>query len=66
MNKQKLSLRWEERGEPFVHGAPEREGFGSMLARRSINGQLNGEFAFDWRSEGLTVRFTEATEHLAK
>ena len=65
-NKQKLSLRWEERGGPVVHGAPEREGFGSMLARRSINGQLNGEFAFDWRSEGLTVRFSAATERLAK
>ena len=64
VKRKKLSLQWQERGGPSVDGPPPREGFGSMLARRSINGQLNGEIAFDWQAEGLTVHFSAAAERL--
>ena len=60
----KLHLLWEERGGPIIDGPPEREGFGSMLARRSMGGQLDGTFAFEWNPEGLTVRLSAATERL--
>jgi two-component system CheB/CheR fusion protein len=57
-------LSWEERGGPEIKGAPEREGFGSLLARRSVNGQLDGKLAFDWKAEGLIVNLSVATERL--
>ncbi len=58
-----LALVWEERGGPAVLGAPKREGFGGLLARRSAE-QLDGELAFDWNAGGLIVRFSAATERL--
>ncbi len=61
----RLALLWEERGGPVIKGPPEREGFGSMLARRSINGQLHGDLAFSWEADGLTVRLSAATERLS-
>ena len=64
VTKRKLSLKWQERGGPAVPGPPVREGFGSMLARRSVNGQLDGELTFDWQPEGLTVHFSAASERL--
>ncbi|MGI8842037.1 MAG: sensor histidine kinase [Caulobacteraceae bacterium] len=60
----RLLLTWEERGGPPVKGAPAREGFGSLLARRSVAGQLNGELAFDWAAKGLTVRLSAPMERL--
>jgi two-component sensor histidine kinase len=48
-----ISLTWLERGGPPVV-APERpEGFGSMLVKRSIDGQLGGSIQYDWAEEGL-------------
>ena len=60
----KLELRWEERDGPPVHGPPARDGFGSLLARRSLNGQLQGDLTFDWDPLGLTVRLWAALERL--
>jgi two-component system CheB/CheR fusion protein len=60
----RLELQWQERGGPLIDGPPEREGFGSVLARRSVTGQLNGELAFDWDRRGLTVHLSVATERL--
>jgi two-component system CheB/CheR fusion protein len=64
VNKRELALTWKERGGPTIDGPPEREGFGSLLARRSVNGQLGGELAFEWETEGLTVRLTAKVERL--
>ena len=61
---EKLEMAWEESGGPIVSSRPEHEGFGSRLARTSVN-NLAGELNFDWRSEGLAVRFTAAAERLA-
>ena len=60
----KLALRWEERGGPVLDGPPEQEGFGSMLARRSMNGQLHGELAFNWNAAGLVVLLSAPMERL--
>ena len=61
-----LSLIWAERGGPTIAGPPAREGFGSVLARRSIIGQLGGQLLFDWKSEGLTVRLTAKAGRLVR
>ena len=64
VTKKTLSVEWKERGGPAVHGPPAREGFGSLLARRSMAGQLNGQLAFDWEKDGLTVKLSAAMEQL--
>jgi two-component system CheB/CheR fusion protein len=61
-----LSLAWKERGGPIVSGAPKREGFGSLLARTSAQGQLCGQLTFDWHPEGLTVHLSAAIETLTR
>ena len=59
-----LHIVWRERGGPAVRAAPEREGFGSLLARKSVHGQLGGQLFYDWDPDGLTVRLSAASERL--
>lgn len=60
----RVELSWTERGGPPVAGPPERDGFGSLLARRSIAGQLDGTMRHDWDKDGLTVHLSVARERL--
>jgi PAS domain S-box-containing protein len=53
-----FELVWAERGGPPVAGPPPAEGFGSLLARRSITSDLEGTLEADWAPEGLTIRVT--------
>lgn len=64
MDEGQLQIVWRERGGPAVKAAPEREGFGSLLARRSVHGQLGGQLAYDWHPGGLIVRLSVASERL--
>jgi len=50
-----LKLSWTERGGPTPSTDSPR-GFGTTLVTRQLEGPLGGEAAFDFRSEGLTVR----------
>jgi PAS domain S-box-containing protein len=50
----RLELSWREAGGPPVT-PPRHAGFGSRLARLTIEGQLGGDLAQDWRAEGLVV-----------
>jgi PAS domain S-box-containing protein len=59
-------LVWMERGGPPINPPPEREGFGSMLARRSVAGDLGGTIALDWAREGLTIRLSAPVERLTR
>ena len=45
-----LLLRWEERKGPGIEKTPTSEGFGSILVRRTIVGQLGGELADIWEA----------------
>jgi hypothetical protein len=45
-----MLLRWEERKEPGIEKMPTSEGFGRMLVRRTIVGQLGGELADIWEA----------------
>lgn len=56
IEKDQLLLSWTKRGGPRVDHPPKGEGFGSRLARSSINGQLEGQLTYDWDPQGLTVR----------
>ncbi len=51
-----LRVDWCESGGPTIVGEPQATGFGTRLAALSIEQQLGGTIARDWRSEGLAVR----------
>jgi two-component sensor histidine kinase len=61
----KLLLRWEERAGPRLEGPPTAEGFGGLLARRSVAGQLGGELLYDWQPGGVCAIISIPMERLA-
>jgi len=63
--KGRLALSWEEKGGPAITAPPEREGFGSVLARRSVSGGFRGDLTFHWNPAGLVVRVSAEMERLA-
>ncbi|KQT14901.1 histidine kinase [Methylobacterium sp. Leaf399] len=48
-------LTWAETGGPVVTGPPSRRGFGTLLAERSVAGQLDGTLHHDWAPGGLVM-----------
>ena len=50
----RLRLCWTESNGPKVQ-APDLKGFGYSLIRNSVERQLNGTLAVDWRPEGLAL-----------
>ncbi len=60
-------LVWTERGGPEVRrdGDTPGEGFGSLLARATVRGQLDGEISRTWRPEGLVIRLSVSRQRLA-
>lgn len=61
-----LMLAWREHGGPALNGQSEHEGFGSLLARLTVTGQLGGKISRDWKREGLTVNLTARLESLTR
>ena len=60
---ERFVVTWSESGGPNV--APSRaEGFGSMLARATVKGQLGGDSTRDWTPEGLTIRLSVTRDRL--
>jgi two-component sensor histidine kinase len=58
-----LTLNWQEMDGPPV-SPPSREGFGSRLIRRTMEGELSGRVAFDFGPAGLRVSLTvPLTDH---
>jgi two-component sensor histidine kinase len=60
-----LTLRWVERGGPPVEGPPDKQGFGSTLARNTVVGQFGGSLVYDWNPNGLLVTITLALDRVA-
>jgi PAS domain S-box-containing protein len=52
-------LTWVERNGPPVHQA-DGEGFGTKIARTTVEGQLGGEISRDWNPDGLRIRLSIA------
>ncbi len=57
-------LTWTERDGPPLQGPARSEGFGSLLARQSVEDQLGGRLFRDWRADGLVVRLTMPVQSL--
>ena len=60
-----LLLRWEEHKGPRIEKTPTSEGFGSILVRRTIVGQLGGEFDYIWKPEGFSAFISMPMERLS-
>ncbi len=50
-----IILTWLERGGPAVETPEFPAGFGSLLVKRSVTGQLGGSIDYDWSEGGLIV-----------
>ncbi len=61
-----LGIDWQETGGPAIVGAPVATGFGTRLAALSIEQQLAGHIARDWRPEGLAVHIDVACDALVR
>ncbi|MCJ2054644.1 PAS domain S-box protein [Methylobacterium sp. J-070] len=61
---ERYTLTWAEAGGPPVTGAPSRKGFGTVLAERSVAGQLDGVLERDWAPGGLLMRLSVPLENL--
>jgi PAS domain S-box-containing protein len=59
-------LTWREMDGPRVEGPPERKGFGTALAARSVAGQLGGSLDHDWAPGGLVMRLCVPEENLSR
>jgi PAS domain S-box-containing protein len=57
-------LTWNERGGPPVDRPTGDEGFGGLLIRTAVEGQLGGTIVRDWRPDGLTIRVSVARDRL--
>jgi two-component sensor histidine kinase len=53
-----LEFEWRESGGPRIDGPPQRTGFGTLLARRSVQTQLEGTVNYDWFADGLCVHIS--------
>lgn len=51
-----VAITWTERGGPAVAPPPSNEGFGGILIRAAVTGQLGGEIIQEWAPEGLVTR----------
>lgn len=61
----RLELNWEETGGPPIEGAPTGSGFGTVLAQRTVEGQLRGKVEWSWRYEGLAVTMVFRIDRLS-
>ncbi|HMN73051.1 MAG TPA: PAS domain-containing protein [Rhodoblastus sp.] len=59
-----MRLDWIEKGGPAVEGPPGSSGFGSVVTRRSVVGQLDGEIEYRWPRDGLELRMTAPLQRL--
>ena len=57
-------LTWTEHGGPPIGHQTDAEGFGTLLARATVKGQLGGEISRDWKPAGLTIRLSVARDRL--
>ena len=62
----RLLISWRETGGPKVQGPPKSQGFGGVLAHRSVVGQLSGALSYDWRPEGVCADLSIPLERLSR
>ncbi|WP_245514611.1 PAS domain S-box protein [Aquamicrobium defluvii] len=59
-----LVLTWTETGGPLVERSFDGDGFGSVLGRATVRGQLGGEISREWKPEGLIIRLSVARDRM--
>jgi PAS domain S-box-containing protein len=57
-------VTWTEHGGPCIDQQPDMEGFGTVLTRATVEGQLRGEISYDWNPPDLTIRLSVARDRL--
>ena len=57
-------ITWSERGGPRVAPPIGNEGFGDLLVRATVAGQLGGDISREWKPEGLLIRLSVPRERL--
>ena len=57
-------ITWSERGGPPVAPPIGNEGFGDLLVRATVAGQLGGDISREWKPEGLVIRLSVPRERL--
>jgi PAS domain S-box-containing protein len=57
-------ITWSERGGPRVAPPIGNEGFGDLLVRATVAGQLGGDISREWKPEGLVIRLSVPRESL--
>ena len=57
-------ITWSERGGPPVASPVGNEGFGELLVRATVAGQLGGDVSREWKPEGLLIRLSVPRERL--
>ncbi len=62
----RVVITWTERGGPPIARPPKGDGFGTILARRSLVQELEGEIRHDWASKGLTMKVSLPRESLER
>ena len=60
----RFTMVWRESGGPHIERPPETKGFGSVLAARSVEGQLGGTLSYDWLPDGVKITLAAPAEHL--
>jgi PAS domain S-box-containing protein len=51
-------ITWSEHGGPPVAPPIGREGFGDLLVRATVTGQLGGDISREWKPGGLVIRLS--------
>jgi PAS domain S-box-containing protein len=57
-------ITWSERGGPRVAPPMGNEGFGDLLVRATVAGQLGGDISREWKPEGLVIRLSVPRQNL--
>lgn len=56
-----FTIVWNEKNGPIIAREPESIGFGTLLAKSTVHGQLRGDITREWNPGGLTIRVVFST-----
>ena len=62
----RLVVTWQESGGPAIVGEPATQGFGSVLSKSAVVGQLGGTLRHDWNPSGLLVMISVPVDRLSR
>jgi len=61
----RLVVTWQEGGGPAICGEPTTQGFGGVLSKNAVVGQLGGTLRYDWKPTGLLVTISVPADRLS-